>query len=222
MASRMRQLGAAEVMTFPFGLEVLPPPPAPGIKQDHLVFANRGMETIYAPQRVIRLFAALARDWPDAQLVLANDGTLRPQLQQQVHQAGLAQRVRFIGRVDSATQASWYARARWYASLPESDSVSVSVLEALAHGCIPLLSDLPANRELVRSGDNGWVASGSSLPSAATLQPLLNQAGQIAAANHAWVAQHAMFGPSVAVFLARLRALDADAAGQAAHPARRK
>ena len=88
--------------------------------------------------------------------------------------------MRFIGRVDAATQAGWYARARWYVSLPESDSVSVSVLEALAQGCIPLLSDLPANRELVHAGDDGqmpgWVARGGSLPSPADLQPLLASA----------------------------------------------
>lgn len=207
MAERMRALGAGEVMTFPFGLEALPP--APGVKQDHLVFANRGLEAIYDPGRVLRLFAGLAAAWPDAQLVVANSGALAPVLQQQATTLGLADRVRFIGRVDASTQAGWYARARWYTSLPTSDSVSVSVLEALAHGCIPILSDLPANRELVHHGDNGWIAADGSLPTAADLQPLLDRGQAIAAANHAWVAQHALFGPSVSAFLARLRSLDA-------------
>jgi glycosyltransferase involved in cell wall biosynthesis len=209
MAERMHELGAGEVLTFPFGLEALPPLPAPGSKQDHLFFANRGLEAIYDPTRVLQLFAGVAQSWPDAQLVVAHDGSLRPLLEQQVAGSGLAGRVRFIGRVDATTQAGWYARARWYLSLPQSDSVSVSVLEALAHGCIPLLSDLPANRELVRSGDNGWVAQGAQLPTVADLQPLLARADAIAAANHAWVAGHAMFGPCVSVFLARLRAADA-------------
>lgn len=222
MAERMRALGAGEVMTFPFGLETLPPLPPPGVKQEHLFFANRGLEPIYAPQRVLALFAGIAAAWPDAELVVANDGSLRPPLERQVAQAGLSQRVRFIGRVDADTQAGWYVRARWYVSLPESDSVSVSVLEALAHGCIPLLSDLPANRELVQPAADGhlpgWVARGDGLPGAADLQPLLARAEAIAAQHHAWVAGHAMFGPSVARFLARLRALDA-AAGHAATPA---
>ncbi|MBL8349982.1 MAG: glycosyltransferase [Burkholderiaceae bacterium] len=209
MAQRMRELGAGEVMTFPFGLEALPPLPPAGAKRDHLLFANRALEPIYDPLRVLRLFAGLARRWPDAELVVANDGSLRAALQQQAADAGLASRVQFVGRLDAATQAGWYARARWYLSLPSSDSVSVSVLEAMAHGCIPLLSDLPANRELVRSGDNGWVARGDALPGVADLQPLLDGAEAIAAANHAWVAGHAMFAPCVAAFLDRLRALDA-------------
>ncbi len=212
MAERMRALGAGEVMTFPFGLETLPP--APGLaaepRQDHLLFANRGLEPIYDPGRVLQLFAGLAAVWPAARLVMANSGSLAPALQQQAAELGLADGVRFIGRVDAATQAGLYARARWYVSLPTSDSVSVSVLEALAHGCIPILSDLPANHELVRHGDNGWIAAGGSLPTAADLQPLLDRADAIAVANHAWVAEHALFGPSVSAFLARLRALDAN------------
>ncbi len=208
MAAQMRALGAAEVMTFPFGLDVLPPLPPAGIKQDHLVFANRALEPAYNPGDVLRLFARLHAAWPDARLVVANDGSLRTQLEHDAASAGLAGSVQFVGRLDAATQAGWYAQARWYASLPRSDSVSVSVLEALAHGCIPLLSDLPANHELVRHGDNGWVLPSGHLPNGADLQPLLQRADMIAAANHAWVARHAMFGPCVSAFLARLRALD--------------
>lgn len=211
MAARMHELGAGEVMVFPFGLEALPPPPAAGAKQDHLFFANRGLEPIYDPQRVLRLFAGIAAAWPDAELVVANEGSLRPRLQQQVAESGLAPRVHFVGRLDAATQAQSYARARWYISQPQSDSVAVSVLEAMAHGCIPLLSDLPANHELVRTGDNGWVARGDQLPTVEQLQPLLDRAEAIAAANQAWVAGQAMFMPCVARFLDRLRALDAEA-----------
>lgn len=218
MAGQMRALGAGEVMTFPFGLEVLPPAPATGAKQEGLLFANRGLEPIYDPERVLGLFAGLASGWPDAELVVANDGSLLPGLQRLAAAHGLAGRVRFIGRVDARTQAVWYTRARWYISLPQSDSVSVSVLEAMAHGCIPILSDLPANRELVRHGDNGWIAPGQSLPAPADLAPLQARANAVARANHAWVGAHAMFGPCVQAFVARLQALDATGAPGARHP----
>jgi L-malate glycosyltransferase len=209
MAQQMQVLGAGEVMTFPFGLEQLPLLPAPDVKQTHLVFANRGLEPIYDPLRVLRVFAALRSGWPDAQLVVAHDGSLRADMQRQAEAAGLGGHVRFIGRVDAAEQARWYAQARWYLSLPRSDSVSVSVLEAMAHGCIPILSDLPANRELVQHRANGWIAAAGDAPSPADLQPLLQRADAIARRNHAWVAQHAMFGPCVEAFVARLQALQA-------------
>lgn len=205
MAQRMRQLGAAEVIVFPFGLEAMPPPA--GSKDDQLFFANRGLEPIYAPDRVIEVFHALAAALPLAQLVVANQGSLLAALQARVDALGLAQRVRFVGRLGADEQAQWYDRARWYLSLPLSDSVSVSVLEAMAHGCVPILSDLPANRELVHDGVNGLILPDGALADLAAVEQCTAQADRIAADNRAWVQQHALFAPSVQAFAARLAAL---------------
>lgn len=205
MAARMQELGAREVMVFPFGLDALPP--APPAKDPLLVFANRGLEPIYDPARVLQVFAAMALQRPGLQLVVANDGSQRGALERQAQPLGPA--VRFVGRVDAPALAGWYARAQWYLSLPHSDSVSVSVLEAMAHGCIPILSDLPANRELVRDGDNGLILGAGQTPDAARLQALLERADAIASDNRAWVRQHALFAPAVQRFVERLRTLAA-------------
>ena len=199
MAQKMRALGAFDVMVFPFGLEAMPPEPGP--KDERLFFANRGLEPIYAPQRVLEAFAALP--WPDARLVVANDGSRRAALQ-----AHADARTSFVGRLDARTQAGWYAKARWYLSLPTSDSVAVSVLEAMAHGCIPILSDLPANRELVRDGDNGLLLAPGEKPTPERLAPLAARADAIAAANRAWIEREALFAPCVAAFVARLREIE--------------
>jgi glycosyltransferase involved in cell wall biosynthesis len=230
MAQAMRELGAGEVHVLPFGLEHMPPPPP--AKQPWLFFANRGLEPIYRPQAVIELFATIAARRPEARLVVANDGSLRPALQARVAALGLNERVDFTGRLQSAEQDRLYASAPWYLSLPESDSVAVSVLEALAHGCVPLLSDLPANHELVRSGENGLIideallarllarpAAGAAGPAEAAsgadiaaldaldaqLQALAGRGPEIAHTNRAWVQAHGMFAPAVAALLARLR-----------------
>ena len=206
MAQRMRSLGAREVMTFPFGLDALPP--APPAKAPRLFFANRGLEEIYDPQRVLSLFAGVARAWPDARLVVANSGSLDGALRERAAALGLAARIDFTGRLDAATQAGFYAQARWYLSVPRSDSVAVSVLEAMGHGAIPLLSDLPANRELVRDGVNGLILpAGQDALDPAALERLAAGASAVAAANRDWIAAHALFAPCVDAFVARLAQL---------------
>lgn len=205
MAARMHELGARDVMVFPFGLESLPP--APPAKDPALAFANRGLEPIYAPARVLEVFRAMTSALPELKLVVANDGSLRAELEREAAALGLADRVRFVGRLDAAAQADWYTRAQWYLSLPHSDSVSVSVLEAMAHGCLPVLSALPANRELVRDGANGLLLGEGELPAAARLQALLQRAPAVAMENRAWVERHALFGPAVQAFVERLRGL---------------
>lgn len=207
MAARMRELGAREVMVFPFGLETLPD--AAPAKDEGLWFANRGLEPLYRPERVLRLFAACAG--PQDRLVVANDGSLRDSLQALARELGVEGRVQFTGRLPADEQARWYERARWALSLPASDSVSVSVLEAMAHGCIPVLSDLPANRELVRDGDNGCLVAEGALPSPEALQALRAKSAAIARANREWVAAHGLFAPHVGAFVQRLRVLSAPA-----------
>jgi glycosyltransferase involved in cell wall biosynthesis len=209
MAQRMKELGAGEVMTFPFGLEALPKQNVR--KQPWLFYANRGLEPIYRPQRVIEAFAAVAAQQPTARLLVANDGSLRDALHDQVRSLGLADRVEFLGRLDAVAQGRHYAQARWFVSLPESDSVSVSVIEAMAHECLPVLSDLPANHELLGEGRHGVILSGpdalTGLP--ARLAALAGDAhiDAMGAANRAWVAHNALFGPAVKRFVARLNAL---------------
>jgi L-malate glycosyltransferase len=203
MATRMRALGAHDVMVFPFGLEQMPP--APGHKNKQLFFANRGLEPLYRPERVLAQFAQVAQ--PGDQLVVANDGSLGAALVQQAAALGLQDRVRFVGRLGAEEQARWYAQACWYLSLPASDSVAVSVLEAMAQGCMPLLSDLPANRELVRHGVNGLIVPEGALLTRTQLDDFAPQAESAAVANRLWVQDHALFAPCVAAFVARLRAL---------------
>ncbi|WP_271008534.1 glycosyltransferase [Paucibacter sp. B51] len=211
MTARMHELGAGEVMTFPFGLEAMPKPPAR--KQPWLFFANRGLEPIYRPERVIDTFAAIARQQPEAQLVVANDGSLRAALEAQARALGadLAERIQFVGRLDAKRQAEQYARARWYLSLPQSDSVAVSVLEAMAHGCVPVLSDLPANHELLAEPGRGLIldpeneAAREALPG----RLLALDTATAAAANRDWVARHGLFAPAVQRFLTRLKELSA-------------
>jgi glycosyltransferase involved in cell wall biosynthesis len=210
MAGRMRALGAGEVMVFPFGLEALPP--AAADKDDNLFFANRGLEPLYRPDRVLQQFAALAVGVDGVaghpgRLVVAHDGSLRATLERQAADLGLAHRVSFVGRLGADVQSQWYSKARWYLSLPSSDSVAVSVLEAMAHGCVPILSDLPANRELVRDGDNGLIVPDAALLTAADLQRMKPRADDVAQTNRAWVQDHALFEPCVQAFVARLREL---------------
>lgn len=203
MAGRMRELGAGEVMVFPFGLEAMPPEPS--AKDPDLFFANRGLEPIYRPERVLQQFAACAG--AAGRLVVANEGSLRPALEQQLAALGLVGRVQFVSRLSADQQSQWYAKAGWYLSLPSSDSVSVSVLEAMAHGCVPILSDLPANRELVQDRDNGLIVPNGALLEASALTAARQAAFLIAQHNRAWVQSHALFAPCVERFVARLRAL---------------
>jgi L-malate glycosyltransferase len=208
MAERMRQWGAREVLVFPFGLEVVPPDPTD--KDNALFFADCSPQTASEPMRVVQSFAHIAADWPAARLVIADDISLRAALESGVKALGLAERVHFTGRLDAATQSQWYGAARWYFSFPSQDAVPVSLLEAMGHGCVPVVADLSANRELVHHGRNGWICNDQQPLTYTAVQSLLPRLDSMGKRNRDWVLRHAMFGPAVERFVARLYGFDAE------------
>ena len=48
-----------------------------------------------------------------------------------------------------------------YIGIPRSDQLSSMLLESMAAGCIPVVSDLAAYTGVIRDGENGFVVSGA-------------------------------------------------------------
>ena len=58
-----------------------------------------------------------------------------------------------MGRVSPDEMAGWLARAEVVISASHSDSTSQSLLESMASGTVPVVSDIEGNREWVSDGD---------------------------------------------------------------------
>jgi glycosyltransferase involved in cell wall biosynthesis len=90
-------------------------------------------------------------------LVVGAVGTETDKLKELTSQLGMENQVKFIGWVDAETNRNWYACSRFWISIPESDATSISLLEAMAYGCIPIVSNLPSNKEWITDGENGFI-----------------------------------------------------------------
>jgi L-malate glycosyltransferase len=86
---------------------------------------------------------------------LYGDGPEREQLVTRARELGLDGKVAFHGQCPAEEVEEALAGADVYVSMAESDGASIALLEALALGPIPVLSDIPANRAWVQDGVNG-------------------------------------------------------------------
>ncbi|MEO6462789.1 MAG: glycosyltransferase, partial [Candidatus Eisenbacteria bacterium] len=68
---------------------------------------------------------------------------------------GLSAVVRFAGRVPHRELPALLASAAVAVSCARSDSTSISLLEAMASGATPVVTDLPGNREWIDDGVEG-------------------------------------------------------------------
>ena len=127
----------------------------------------RSWEPNYRIDVILRAFAQVLAQRPDARLHLLGGGSEEGRLRRLVDGLALQNSVQFHGRLDDAGMAAVLARCKLSVSVPESDATSVSVLESMACGLAVIASDLPANRDwldaraLVPPGDvvalaRGW------------------------------------------------------------------
>lgn len=126
--------------------------------QDAFVLLHlRSWEPVYDTETALRAFLALAPGQPQLRLLLPGDGRLAPRIRKLVARSGFAERVYMPGYIEQDELPDYYAAADLYLSASRSDGSSVSLMEALACGLPALVSDIPANREWVQVGQQGWL-----------------------------------------------------------------
>lgn len=88
-------------------------------------------------------------------LLIVGEGRDRPRLEEKARRLGLGIRVRFLGwRTDVA---DLLCAADAFVTTSRSEGMSNALLEAMATGLVALAADIPANREVVTDGHDGWL-----------------------------------------------------------------
>jgi glycosyltransferase involved in cell wall biosynthesis len=154
LAAAARELGAppARVRCIPWGISLDRFRPT-GERRRGSILSTRMHEPVYDLPTLIEAAALLLPVHPEMDLTIAGDGSLRGELERMAAARLPAGRFRFLGRQSPETLAEWLGRADLYVSTSLSDSTSLSLLEAMASGAVPVVSDIEGNREWVREGD---------------------------------------------------------------------
>jgi glycosyltransferase involved in cell wall biosynthesis len=157
VADRMQQLARKPLHTViaNFGINVVDIE----IDKENIIYSNRLHKPLYRVDKIIKAFHLFSQQHPDWKLVVGAVGTETDNLKQLTKELNLEDKVTFIGWVDAAVNSKMYAKSRMWVSIPESDATSISLLEAMSLGAIPVVIDLPANREWIQHGVNGIIVN---------------------------------------------------------------
>lgn len=158
LATKMQEIAGARKLSITvanFGVEVDPGEPLP---KENIIYSNRLHNDLYRIDTILRQAAKFFQSQSDAwRVIIGGIGPDTAKLQTLAQSLGIADRVEFTGWVEEDAKISLYRRAKIFVSIPRSDATSISLLEAMAYGCIPVVSNLPANLEWVIDGFNGIV-----------------------------------------------------------------
>lgn len=109
---------------------------------------------------LISILPALLVRWPTLHLLCAGGGPQEEKMRQRVHSLALDDKVSFLGRLPHPEVAGLYRQAtimiypRLAMRLTELVT-PLKPLEAMAHGCLVLASDVGGHRELIVNGQTG-------------------------------------------------------------------
>lgn len=150
---------------FPWGIDLNQFTPARddwfrkrrGWQDNFVILSLRSWEPIYGVDVVARAFSLAVKDVPDLRLILLGNGSQASQIRSIIENEGISDKVFFGGQVSQKDLPNYYQSSDLYISASHSDGSSVSLMEAMACGVPPLVSDIPGNREWIVPKNNGWL-----------------------------------------------------------------
>ena len=172
-------------------------------KKENIIYSNRLHSPLYRIDNIIKAFANFVSkpQFEDWQLVVAATGKEK-EFQQLSQSLGIEDKVKFVGWLSQKENAEYYAKSKIYISLPKSDSFPISLMEAMSGECIPVISDLPAYKGIMKKGENALILSDEEIVKADYLEQALALDNKtILCQNKAFVEDYANIKKNKAKFL---------------------
>ncbi len=123
------------------------------------LYTNRRWEGLYRPQLLLEMASELYKTGEAFELVMANDGSLREILLKRYSELFENGTCKWLGRISENQNVKELEIADLYVSASKSDGSSLSLLEAMAIGVPPLVTDNASNREWVEDNLTGYLFS---------------------------------------------------------------
>ena len=139
------------VDTQRFSLEPRAPQPGRPLR----LICTRRLEPVYDPATIVEALALVRAAGLPFSMTFAGEGGLRAGIQALASRLGLGAEVSFLGEVDHAALPDLLARHDVALSASRRDGTSLSLLESMAAGLFPIVSDIPANRAWLENGAGG-------------------------------------------------------------------
>jgi len=121
------------------------------------ILSNRNLLPLYNVSLLVRAIPHVLKEEPKTKFIIAGDGSEKKYLESEVENLNVSTSVQFLGRVAHQEMPNLLGQSDIYVSTSPYDGTSVSLLEALASGAFPVVTDIPSNREWIADGDNGFL-----------------------------------------------------------------
>ena len=122
-----------------------------------VLISNRNFEPLYNVECVLRAFAIIQREIPEARLIVVGDGSQRDMLLALRAQLRL-NHVEFVGQISPEEMPAQYNRADIYINTSNIDNMPLSLIEAFACGLPVVTTNAGGIPYMLAHGHTGLIA----------------------------------------------------------------
>jgi L-malate glycosyltransferase len=144
------------VLLEPLGIEPELYPPNHLPKQN-LLLSVRNFEPVYDLATLLKALALVKVSNPQLKSIIIGRGTEQEKLIHLAHRLTLDDSIEFRPPVPRIELIQLLNQSKLYVSTATSDGSSVSLLEAMVCGCLPIVTNIPSNREWITDNHNGYL-----------------------------------------------------------------
>jgi len=152
-----------KISTFTYGVEGAIDGAFPSVigaaRNGRTIVSTRAFEPVYNIKLLISAIPFVVKKIPDAKFLIIGKGSQENKLKNQSINLKINPSVEFIGSLPHKELLEVLKSADIYVSTSLSDGQSISLLEGMAAGAFPVVTDIVANRDWVHDGESGLLSS---------------------------------------------------------------
>jgi glycosyltransferase involved in cell wall biosynthesis len=126
-------------------------------EEKFIITSTRNFEPVYNIELLLNALKIVNEKIPNLSVNLIGEGTLRGQLEKTAADMGLKDKIIFHGKLPQTEIAKTLNNTHLFATTSFSDGNNVSLTEAMACGTVSVATDIPANRQWIENGVNGFL-----------------------------------------------------------------
>ncbi len=148
-----------KIITFPEGIDtsIFPVFSDKIMMREPIVVCTRAFRPVYDIPTLIRAVPIVIKKNPRVKFLFIGDGPNQKEMKKRTESLNVSDNVKFLGYLPWKELVKYLHKSAIYVSPSLSDGTSASLLQAMVSGSFPIVSDIPANTEWIKHGENGYV-----------------------------------------------------------------
>jgi alpha-1,3-mannosyltransferase len=117
---------------------------------------------------LLQVFAIARAQRTDLTLSVVGDGEMRDELEECAKRLEIRDCVKWLGEIEDWRLVEELSSAEIFLSAAEHEAFGLALLEAMAAGCVPVVNDIEAFRDVIEDGGDGFLANYANAAEAAS------------------------------------------------------